>query len=125
MGAIHGLRMRAYQSALRTALMTVVASKLQGEQLNPYYQLWDQHDANRDGTLNQEEFLSLCNDIGIGAQEAEDIFVIADAGNKKMVDFSEFVGVVFQPDILPRRELLALFRATFTTLADKPSGCMT
>jgi len=122
---VTGLRARACQGLLRTAIMSLVVSRLQGQQLDPFYELWARHDRDENGVLDQEEFVALCAELGIDSEEATDIFLSGDIDGNGSMDFAEFVGVIFQPDMLSQRELLALVRTTFSTLTDKSTGLIT
>merc|ERR1712070_1182089 len=53
------LKERSEHSDLKMVLLNMVASKLQGDNLNHYQALWMSFDQDRSGTLNESEFVQM------------------------------------------------------------------
>jgi len=91
---------RAVHSDLKMALLNLVASKLQGEQLEYYKQVWQKFDTDHSGTLDTVEFMKVLAELGLDPAAAHEIKMIADVDGDGKIDFNEFVGVIFNKEQL-------------------------
>lgn len=104
-GIANAIQQRAVHSALKMVLLNMVASKLQGENLDHYQHLWSIFDKDHSGMLTQEEFVRMLVGEGMRKFTAEDMFALADIDGSGQIDFNEFVAVMFNPDAMEPRQL--------------------
>jgi len=108
---------RADYSDLKMLLLNMVASKLQGENLEYYQKMWNQFDQDRSGMLNGNEFITMLASSGMDKGAAEDMFALADIDGSGDVDFNEFVAVMFNPDKMDPSALTQHLCYIFTEIA--------
>jgi len=104
---------------LREVLLELVESKLQGEELDYYAELFDEVDRDNDGKLSVQE-LAVWWDIvpGIGKPGAEEVLPNIDLDNDGFIEFNEFTALNFDPRLLGKNTEKILHSA-FDSIAGK------
>uniref|UniRef100_A0A7S2KUB8 Calmodulin n=1 Tax=Zooxanthella nutricula TaxID=1333877 RepID=A0A7S2KUB8_9DINO len=89
---------------LRQVIIQLVESRLQGEHLDFYANLWDRYDIDGIGTLSRARFDAYWETVAYPAGErkppAEQVFEIVDMDADGRVTFDDFVALNFDLDLL-------------------------
>merc|ERR1712085_128348 len=84
---------------LREVIIELVESKLQGEHLDYYTDIWEEFDLNHDGVLDTLEFTNFWNAVKYPKDAkkpgVEEIIALVDIDMSGNVDFDEFVAFTF------------------------------
>jgi len=119
--ALENLGKRARGHHLHQVLIGIIGKQLQGESINYYRRIWEQYDTNGDGLMPFDEFVEMYRELGLGGRRGENdavaMFNFADVDNTGVINFNEFVGLMFDPDQLDEEEKIRYFRSAFHQIA--------
>jgi len=86
---------------LREVLLELVESKLQGEELDYYTELFDEVDHDNDGKLSVQEFTAWWDTVpGIGKPSVEEVLPNVDLDGDGFIEFNEFTALNFDARLL-------------------------
>lgn len=112
---------RAKNFKLRAGLLQFVESKLQGEHIGYYTQLWNKVDTNHDGVMDFHEFSAMWASIEFPKHKkkppAEDIFHVADVDMNGTISFDEFVAFTFDPRRMDKEAREQCLQSAFSGIA--------
>jgi serine/threonine protein kinase len=125
---VQSLARRSRSHVLSIALLNVIGSQLQGESINYYRRIWAKYDTNKSGHIEFKEFSVMLDEIKRDPNAAnstlltvyptaEALFEFADVSQNGTIDFTEFVGLMFNPDLLTDQERSEYFKRAFHYLA--------
>jgi len=108
------LARRAELSEMKVALLNMVASKLTGENLQHFADLWKRFDLDASGYITEDEFVKVMAETEhMDHAHARELFQLHDVDTNGNMNFNEFVGLMFNADTLSPETLEELFRSTF------------
>merc|ERR1712032_805797 len=117
---------RIYNFRLREVILELVESKIAGEHLSYYAQLFDEFDLDHDGCLGREEFAkvwaSLDYPAGVKKPSAEVVFKDVDTDRDGIINFDEFVAFAFDPSLLREGEREQYFHSAFNSIRKGDDG---
>jgi len=117
---------RIHHFRLREVLLELVESKIAGEHLSYYADLFDEFDINHDGALDREEFAkvwaALDYPAGIEKPSAEAVFNDVDIDRDGILNFDEFVAFAFDPNLLDETAREQYFHSAFDCIRSSDNG---
>lgn len=104
----------ARHQGMKLALVNLVVSKLEGDALSYWHNLWKKFDIDESGKVDENEFTKLMVDSqkGMGDTEARILFRHVDTDSNGL-DFHEFMVLMFNPASLSQEALEQSFRSIF------------
>merc|ERR1719265_1470272 len=113
------LASRALHSNLKVALLNKLVATLQGENLEYYRQIWNRFDEDNNGSMSSAEFQDMVLQLGQGFDErvANELAHQADIDGNNVIDFNEFIALMFSPEKLSAGELEERLMSSFNDLA--------
>lgn len=110
---------RARGQRLSMMLLDCVATKLQGESLAYYRDIWDQYDDDGDGIVDQTEFFDMMSDAGIRhGTSAQVLWQMGDRDQSGTISFQEFVALIFDADKLTEKDKMRYFKSVFQEISE-------
>jgi serine/threonine protein kinase len=104
---------------LREVLLELVESRLQGEELDYYTELFDEVDTDNDGKLSRQEFKAWWDSVpGIGKPSVDEVLPNVDLDDDGFIEFNEFTALNFDARLLGKNTEKILHSA-FDAIAGK------